>query len=99
MGQGTNDDDDDCDDDKMTITKQLLMAMKVPSVVQLAREARAEGKCVVIGLQTTGEARMAEALKEAGEEGLEEARGGRAEAALGRDRAHLPPARASVGGG
>ena len=29
--------------------KQLLMAMKVPSVVQLAREG-AEGKCVVIGL-------------------------------------------------
>ena len=55
--------------------KQLLMAMKVPSVVALAQEARRAGKCVVIGLQTTGEARMAEALKEAGEEGLEDFRG------------------------
>ena len=55
--------------------KQLLMSMKVPTVVSLAHEARQAGKCVVIGLQTTGEARMAEALKDAGEDGVEDFRG------------------------
>lgn len=35
--------------------KLLCVSMKVPVVVRRAREALAEGKCVVIGLQTTGE--------------------------------------------
>ena len=40
------------------------MAVKVPKVVELAQQALAENKCVVIGLQTTGEARLNEAVKE-----------------------------------
>ena len=31
------------------------MGMKVPTIVQLAKEALNQGHCVVIGLQTTGE--------------------------------------------
>ena len=53
--------------------KQMCMAIKVSAVVRIAQRARAEGKCVVIGLQTTGEARLAEAIADAGEEGLESA--------------------------
>ena len=34
--------------------KYLCMACKVPYVVQLARNALANNKCVVIGLQSTG---------------------------------------------
>ena len=48
--------------------KQLCMSIKVREVVSVAQRCRAAGQCVVIGLQTTGEARMVEALKEAGEE-------------------------------
>ena len=55
--------------------KQMCMAIKVSAVVRIAQRARAEGKCVVIGLQTTGEARLAEAIADAGEEGLEDFRG------------------------
>ena len=43
--------------------------------MRIAQRARAEGKCVVIGLQSTGEARLAEAIADAGEEGLEDFRG------------------------
>jgi hypothetical protein len=38
------------------------MSAKVPAVVKLAKEALAENKCVVIGLQSTGEARTEEAV-------------------------------------
>jgi hypothetical protein len=38
------------------------MSAKVPSVVRLAKEGLAEEKCVVIGLQSTGEARTEEAI-------------------------------------
>ena len=38
------------------------MSAKVPAVVRLAKEALAENKCVVIGLQSTGEARTEEAV-------------------------------------
>lgn len=38
------------------------MSAKVPAVVRLAKEALAEEKCVVIGLQSTGEARTEEAV-------------------------------------
>ncbi|XP_064639306.1 uncharacterized protein LOC135494911 [Lineus longissimus] len=38
--------------------KQLCMGMKVPTIVQDAKEALANGCCVVLGLQTTGEASL-----------------------------------------
>lgn len=40
----------------------------MPGLVRLAKEALAEGKCVVIGLQSTGEARTADVIAERGEE-------------------------------
>lgn len=36
--------------------------------MRIAKEALAEGKCVVIGLQSTGEARTADVIAERGEE-------------------------------
>ncbi|MBN3311471.1 SBNO1 protein, partial [Atractosteus spatula] len=48
--------------------KYLCIASKVKRVVQLAREEVKNGKCVVIGLQSTGEARTLEALEEGGGE-------------------------------
>uniref|UniRef100_A0A3B4VNS4 Protein strawberry notch homolog 1 n=1 Tax=Seriola dumerili TaxID=41447 RepID=A0A3B4VNS4_SERDU len=48
--------------------KYLCIASKVRRVVQLAREDVQNGKCVVIGLQSTGEARTLEALEEGGGE-------------------------------
>uniref|UniRef100_A0A8C5B4X0 Protein strawberry notch homolog 1 n=1 Tax=Gadus morhua TaxID=8049 RepID=A0A8C5B4X0_GADMO len=48
--------------------KYLCIASKVGRVVQLAREEVHNGKCVVIGLQSTGEARTLEALEEGGGE-------------------------------
>lgn len=48
--------------------KYLCIASKVRRVVQLAREEIKNGKCVVIGLQSTGEARTLEALEEGGGE-------------------------------
>ena len=41
----------------------MCIAAKVPEVVRLAQEAVQAGQCVVIGLQSTGEA-ATEALKE-----------------------------------
>lgn len=38
------------------------MSAKVPVTVRLAKEALNENKCVVIGLQSTGEARTEEAV-------------------------------------
>lgn len=43
--------------------RQMCMAIKVPEVVKAAKRALAEDKCVVIGLQTTGEARLNDAVK------------------------------------
>ena len=37
--------------------KSLLMSLKVHRVIELSREALAKGNCVVVGLQSTGEAR------------------------------------------
>ncbi|XP_020563107.1 protein strawberry notch homolog 1 isoform X3 [Oryzias latipes] len=48
--------------------KYLCIASKVRRVVQLTREEVHNGKCVVIGLQSTGEARTLEALEEGGGE-------------------------------
>lgn len=47
--------------------KYLCMACKVPRVVDLAQKALRNKKCVVIGLQSTGEARTMEQLDEFGE--------------------------------
>lgn len=38
------------------------MSAKVPATVTLAKQALVDGKCVVIGLQSTGEARTEEAV-------------------------------------
>ena len=38
------------------------MSAKVPTVVALSKQALRENKCVVIGLQSTGEARTEEAV-------------------------------------
>ncbi|XP_071789882.1 protein strawberry notch homolog 1-like [Asterias amurensis] len=48
--------------------KYLCIASKVKHAVQLAKDAVKIGKCVVIGLQSTGEARTLDALEEAGGE-------------------------------
>ena len=47
--------------------KYLCMACKVPHVVDLAKSALRNKKCVVIGLQSTGEARTLEQIDELGE--------------------------------
>ena len=52
--------------------RSLITAMKVPKLVELAKTALAEDKCVVIGLQSTGEAhakRIREKLEAAAAEG------------------------------
>lgn len=41
---------------------------QVPAAVRMARAAVASGKCAVIGLQSTGEARTAGAVADRGEE-------------------------------
>jgi hypothetical protein len=38
------------------------MSAKVPTVVRLVKQALVEDKCVVIGLQSTGEARTEDAV-------------------------------------
>ena len=40
----------------------MCMSAKVPATVRLAKKALEENKCVVIGLQSTGEARTEEAV-------------------------------------
>lgn len=47
--------------------KYMCIHAKVHRAIQIAREALAEGKCVVIGLQSTGEARTLQALPPNGE--------------------------------
>jgi hypothetical protein len=46
--------------------KYLCMACKVPHVVELAQRALIDNKCVVIGLQSTGEARTLDQLDDYG---------------------------------
>ncbi|XP_076453245.1 protein strawberry notch homolog 1-like isoform X2 [Babylonia areolata] len=46
--------------------KYLCISAKVPHCVNLAREAFKVGKCVVIGLQSTGEARTQELVEQEG---------------------------------
>ena len=40
----------------------MCMSAKVPTVVELAKQALQQNKCVVVGLQSTGEARTEEAV-------------------------------------
>lgn len=40
----------------------MCMSAKVPATVRLVKQALMEDKCVVIGLQSTGEARTEEAV-------------------------------------
>ncbi|XP_021775202.1 protein FORGETTER 1-like isoform X2 [Chenopodium quinoa] len=46
--------------------RHLCMSAKVPTVVKLAKKALKENKCVVVGLQSTGEARTEEAISKYG---------------------------------
>ncbi|KDP27422.1 hypothetical protein JCGZ_20832 [Jatropha curcas] len=46
--------------------RHLCMSAKVPATVKLAKQALTEDKCVVIGLQSTGEARTEEAVTKYG---------------------------------
>lgn len=46
--------------------KYLCIASKVEHAVQIANESIEMGKCVVIGLQTTGEAHTREQLERSG---------------------------------
>lgn len=48
--------------------RHMCMSAKVPAVVRLAKQALLEDKCVVIGLQSTGEARTEEAVTKYGAE-------------------------------
>ncbi|GAU25303.1 hypothetical protein TSUD_274100 [Trifolium subterraneum] len=48
--------------------RHLCMSSKVPTVVRLVKQAIMEDKCVVIGLQSTGEARTEDAVSKYGSE-------------------------------
>ncbi|RHN53138.1 putative Zinc finger, RING/FYVE/PHD-type, protein strawberry notch [Medicago truncatula] len=48
--------------------RHLCMSAKVPTVVRLVKQALMEDKCVVIGLQSTGEARTEDAVTKYGSE-------------------------------
>ncbi|GER33848.1 RING/FYVE/PHD zinc finger superfamily protein [Striga asiatica] len=48
--------------------RHMCMSAKVPAVIRLSKEALVENKCVVIGLQSTGEARTEEAVSKYGVE-------------------------------
>ncbi|KAK6124556.1 hypothetical protein DH2020_041704 [Rehmannia glutinosa] len=50
------------------IIRHMCMSAKVPAVIRLSKQALAENKCVVIGLQSTGEARTEEAVTKYGVE-------------------------------
>ncbi|KAJ3693490.1 hypothetical protein LUZ60_008970 [Juncus effusus] len=48
--------------------RHICMSAKVPTTVRLAKDALSQEKCVVIGLQSTGEARTEEAVNKYGNE-------------------------------
>ncbi|CAO2826033.1 unnamed protein product [Amaranthus hypochondriacus] len=48
--------------------RHMCMSAKVPTVVELAKQALQQNKCVVVGLQSTGEARTEEAVTKYGSE-------------------------------
>ena len=43
------------------------LLLQIPCLVRMSKAALEEGKCVVIGLQSTGEARTADVVAERGE--------------------------------
>lgn len=45
----------------------MCALLQIPCLVRMSRAALEEGKCVVIGLQSTGEARTADVVAERGE--------------------------------
>ena len=47
-------------------------ALQVPTVIRLAKQSLQEGKCVVIGLQSTGEAHTERAVQDCIQEMIEE---------------------------
>ena len=47
---------------------RVIVDLQVPALVRLAKEAVGDGRCCVIGLQSTGEARTADVVAERGEE-------------------------------
>jgi hypothetical protein len=49
--------------------RDLCVAGKVDEALKQTRQALHEGKCVVIGLQTTGEAKTREIMKERASQG------------------------------
>jgi len=52
--------------------KSMLMAGKVPAITKMAKEALLDGMCVVIGLQSTGEAATQQARAKKDEEEMNE---------------------------
>jgi len=44
-----------------------MCLLQIPCLVRMSKAALQEGKCVVIGLQSTGEARTADVVAERGE--------------------------------
>lgn len=48
-------------------TDHHVQKMQIPCLVRMSQAALKEGKCVVIGLQSTGEARTADVVAERGE--------------------------------
>ena len=46
--------------------REMCLGVKCPKLVELAKEALANGMCVVIGLQSTGEARMNDKVMQTG---------------------------------
>jgi hypothetical protein len=52
--------------------KSLCVALKVPSAIALAQRALGEGKCVVIGLQSTGEAAMERSMKNPDQDSMDD---------------------------
>ncbi|KAL9146939.1 hypothetical protein ABFS82_13G142200 [Erythranthe guttata] len=48
--------------------RHICMSAKVPAVVRLSKQALGDNKCVVVGLQSTGEARTEEAVTKYGVE-------------------------------
>lgn len=71
----------------------MLIASKVPFLVDSVMQAVAGGQCAVIGLQSTGEARTAAAVEEAGTDVLDDFLSGPEELLkkLIRDYAPMPP--------
>ena len=52
---------------KAMLTEGMCALLQIPCLVRMSRAALEEGKCVVIGLQSTGEARTADVVAEKGD--------------------------------